>query len=90
MPQHAMFKNPSPGYESFVERYCLRRRKNGDISGKQELLKKAQNAWSNEYKDGKKKTEKFLKLRDDAKPFVTYLFYVKYCFTNNATYPHQN
>ena len=52
-----MFKNPSPGYESFVERYCLRRRKNGDISGKQELLKKAQNAWANEYKDDKKKTE---------------------------------
>ena len=89
MPHYAMFKNPSSGYESFAESYCLRR-KNGDISGKQELLKKAQNAWSNEYKDGKKKTEKFLKLRDDAKPFVRYLFYVKYCFTNNATYPHQN
>ena len=42
-----MFKNPSHGYESFVERYCLRRRKNGDISGKQELLKMAQNAWTN-------------------------------------------
>lgn len=54
-----MFKDTSPGYESFVERYCLRRRKNDDISGKQELLKKAQNAWANEYKDGKKKTEVF-------------------------------
>ena len=42
-----MFKNPSHGYESFVERYCLRRRKNGDISGKQELLKMAQNVWAN-------------------------------------------
>ena len=56
MPHYAMFKNPSSGYESFAESYCLRR-KNGDISGKQELLKKAQNAWANEYKDDKKKTE---------------------------------
>ena len=72
-----MFKNPSPGYESFVKRYCLRRRKNCDISGKQGLLKKAKNTWTNEYKGNKKKTEEFLKLRDDDKPFVRYLFYVK-------------
>ena len=58
MPHYAVFKNPSPGYESFVESYCLRRT-NGDISGKQELLKKAQNAWANEYKDDKNKTEEF-------------------------------
>ena len=85
-----MFKNPSSGYESFVEKYCLRKRKNGDISGKQVLLKKKQNAWTNEYKDDKKKTEEFLKLRDDEMPFVRYLFYVKYYFTNNATYSHQS
>ena len=72
MSQYAMFKNPSSGYESFVEGYCLRR-KNSDISEKQELLKKAQNILANEYKD-------------DKKPFVRYLFYVKYYFNNNARY----
>ena len=89
MPQYAMFKNPSPGYESFIERFSSRTRKNGDISGKQQLLKKVQNTWTNEYKDDKKKTEEFLKLRDDEKPFVRYLFYIEYYFINNATYSHQ-
>ena len=88
MPQYAMFKNPSSGYESFVEGYCLRR-KNSDISGKQELLKKTQNVLANEYKNDKKKTEEFWKPRDDKKPFVRYLFYIKYYFTNNATYLDQ-
>ena len=49
-----------------------------------------QNTWTNEYKDDKKKTEEFLKLRGDKKPFVRYLFYITYYFTNNATYSHQN
>ena len=85
MSQYAMFKNPSSGYESFVEGYCLRR-KNSDISEKQELLKKAQNILANEYKDDKKKTEEFWKPREDKEPFVRYLFYVKYYFNNNARY----
>ena len=45
---------------------------------------------TNEYKDDKKKTEEFLKLRNDKKPFVRHLFYIKYYFTNNVTYSHQN
>ena len=70
---YVVYKNPSPGYECFVKRYCLRAIRNGDQSTKKELVQKAQSTWKSEgYAKDKEKLELFLVLRNGEKDFARY------------------
>ena len=61
--RYVAYKNPSPGYECFVERYCLRAISNGDQSTKKELVQKTQSKRKSEgYAKDKTKLELFLML----------------------------
>ena len=69
-----VYKSPSPGYECFVKRYCLRAIRNGDQSTKKELVQKAQSTWKSEgYAKDKEKLELFLMLRNGGKAFSRYV-----------------
>ena len=71
---YVVYKSPSPGYECFVERYCLRAIRNGDQSTKKELVEKAQKTWKSEgYTKDKEKLERFLVLRNGEKDFTRFV-----------------
>ena len=70
---YAVYKNLSPRYECFLERYCLRAIRNGDQVTKKEIVQKDQSTWKSEgYAKDKEKLEFFLVLRNGEKYFARY------------------
>ena len=71
---YAVYKNLSPRYECFLERYCLRVIRNGDQVTKKEIVQKDQSTWKSEgYAKDKEKLEFFLVLRNGEKYFARYV-----------------
>lgn len=68
---YIVHKNPKPGYESFVERYCLRNYKPGKPTS--ELHIEAQKKWK-EYSKNAKKIQYFLELQPGEKEFVRFVY----------------
>ena len=60
MERYVVYKSLPPGYDCFLERYCLRAFRNGDQSAKKELVQKAQSTWKSEgYAKGKETLDLF-------------------------------
>ena len=64
-----VYKNPKEGYESFVERYCLRNRTVN--MKKEDVVEKAQKEWRS-FKNDEQKLKDYLQLKPGEKPFVRY------------------
>jgi hypothetical protein len=70
---YVVYRDPKGDYESFIERYCLRsRRDRGHIANKK-LVAEAQGKWTSIYKGDSAKLKEFLALQENEKPFVRYL-----------------
>ena len=67
--KYVCYKNPKDSYESVVERFCLRRRKENPHEKKSEMVTSAQEYWKEVGKDAEKVKE-FIKLRPSEKDFV--------------------
>ena len=67
---YIIYRDPKGDYESFIERYCLRaKRERGQISTKK-IHAEAQNEWKTVYKGNEEKIRNYLILQEDEKPFV--------------------
>ena len=58
---YAIYKKPKEGYESFVERFCLRRKKENPHESKESLVGTAQIMWK-DLKNDEAKLKEFEKL----------------------------
>ena len=67
---YVIYTNPSPGYESFIERFCLRARSGGNISPLKTLHQDAQKCWRTKYSNDSVEFELFMQLKEGEKPFV--------------------
>ena len=67
--KYVCYKNPKDNYESVIERFCLRKRKENPREKKSETVKSAKEYWNEICKDADKVTQ-FIKLRPNEKDFV--------------------
>ena len=74
MKKYVIYKNPKDGYESFVERYCLRKRNENVSISKSKLLEQSNRMWkSEELGKNPEALNKYLELRIGEKPFCRYV-----------------
>ena len=69
---YVVYRNPTRYYESFVERYCPRARRDRGYITNQKIVSEAQSMWTNVYKGNRSKLEEFLVLQANEKAFVRY------------------
>ena len=48
---YVVYRNPTGEYESFIERYCLRARRDRGYITNQNIVAEAQSMWKNVYKE---------------------------------------
>ena len=69
---YIIYRNPKGDYECFIERYCLRaRRERGHIAN-QKIVAEPQSKWKNIYKGNHAKLEEFFVLQENEKEFARY------------------
>ena len=69
--KYIVYRNPANSYESFVERYCLRKRRKDPHCQKNDITKEAECMWREKKMNSNKDlVEDFLKLLPGEKPFV--------------------
>ena len=69
---YIIYRDPKGDYECFIERYCLRaRRERGHIAN-QKIVAEAQSKWKNIYKGNHAKLEEFFVLQENEKEFARY------------------
>lgn len=68
-PNFVVYRFPSNGYENFVERFCLRKSKEGNKSSKKDLYQMAQKMWKERYSQNKEELHEFMTLLPDELPF---------------------
>ena len=67
---YIIYRDPQGDYESFIERYCLRaKRERGQINTNK-IHAEAQNEWKTVYKGNEEKIKNYLILQENEKPFV--------------------
>ena len=69
---YIIYRDPKGDYECFIERYCLRaRRERGHIANRK-IVAEAQSKWKNIYKGNHAKLEEFFVLQENEKEFARY------------------
>ena len=85
---YVIHRDPKNAYESFVERFCLRKRKGNPHAEKRRMVADAASAWRSEFGKNKQKLDEFLKLQAGEKPFVRYESYLNHINTRLTIASH--